>query len=595
MNDDFSAFLAELKERSDLVDVIGSYIKLDRRGYNYWACCPFHHEKTPSFVVNAADKYYHCFGCGASGDVIGFVKEYENVDFNQAVQILATRAGMEVPIRDARAQEETQRRKQKKERLLALLLDSARFYRDNLYSGKAEEHLEYLSKRKILPATVRKFGLGASTDYISLPRFLRGKGYTAEEMTDSGVCARTSDGRIIDAQGGRLIIPIIDSLDEVIAFGGRLLQKSDRAKYKNTRDTELFDKSKNLFNLNLVKRLRRTEGISSLIIVEGYMDAISLYQAGFRNIVASMGTSLTKEQARLCKRYCDNVLISYDGDFAGQKANLRGLEILGQEGLKVRVVPLPDGMDPDDVIRERGAAGYRACLDAAMPLIDFRIHAAKGKFDLGKTDEKREYLKEAIPIVREAESASEREELLRKLSAETGVSLTALQRDLDSAADGAAAPAPLAPPSRPPREDGDGERKAERFVLAACLFNKPYAADCALERIEFRDETLSKIAEYILSERLTKGKVRAGGVFDAVHEGAELSEVLDLDSGDGLDGENAEQYFRDCLKKLDRRDLAERIESCKAAYEAAETEEEKKEILRLLNELMIKQRKYKKR
>ena len=589
MMDGFAEFLSVLKEKSDIVEVLGSYIKLERRGYNYWACCPFHHEKTPSFSVNASDKYYHCFGCGASGDVIGFVKEYENVDFRQAVQILAARAGLEVPAFDNRSQEESLERKKKKDRLLSLMKDAARFYLNNLYSGRADAHLEYIAKRKLQPTTMKKFGLGASLDYQSLPKFLLEKGYTPEELEESGACTKTTDGRLIDAQGGRLIIPIINNMDEVIAFGGRILVKTDRAKYKNTRDTVLFDKSKNLYNINLVKKLKRAGGISSLIMVEGYMDAISLYQAGFENVVASMGTSLTKEQARLCKRYTDNVFISYDGDFAGQKANLRGLEIMKQEGLKVRVVPLPEGLDPDDVIKRSGAEGYQNCMDSAMPLIDFRIHATKLKYDLTRTDEKRDFVKEALPIVKEAESATEREELLQRISKDSGVSITALLRDLENA------PEPKESARQPvlPREEGDGDRKAERFILAACLFNKPYAKDCNLDKLDFRDETLLKIAEYISDERMTSGRVRPSGLFDILQSDGELSEVLNLEYGDNLDGEQAEKYFSGCVARLEKRMLDEQIALCNETYRTAETAEEKREALELLGELMKKQKKYK--
>lgn len=589
MSGNFQEFLTELKEKNDLVEVIGSYIKLERRGYNYWACCPFHHEKTPSFSVNAAEKFYHCFGCGASGDVIGFIKEYENVDFNQAVQILAARAKLEVPVFDNRSQEEAQRRKQKKDRLLSLMRDSARFYLNNLYSGKAEPHLAYLTKRKLLPTTMKKFGLGASLDYYSLPRYLLEKGYTGEELEESGACAKTADGRYIDAQGGRLIIPIINNLDEVIAFGGRLLEKSDRAKYKNTRDTLLFDKSKNLFNINLVKKLKRAGGIGSLIMVEGYMDAITLYQAGFENVVASMGTSLTKEQARLCKRYTDSVFISYDGDFAGQKANLRGLEIMKQEGVKVRVVPMPEGLDPDDVIKKSGAEGYRKCLDGAMPLIDFRIHAARLKYDLKRTEEKRDFIKEALGIVRESESAAEREELMKRLSLETGVSVTALMRDLENVQK----PAEETPKSSPPaavREEGDGERKAERYILAACLFNKPYARSCDLDKLDFLDETHQKIADYITEERQRGGRVRPSGLFDLIQESEELSRILDLETGENLDGGHAEKYFGDCVAILRKRLLDEQIKDCKRAYEEAQTPEEKRDVLEILSELIKKQK-----
>ena len=532
----FGEFIRVLKDKNDIVEVIGSYIKLERRGYNYWACCPFHHEKTPSFSVNAADRYYHCFGCGASGDVIGFIKNYENVDFMQAVQILAARAHLEVPAYDDRTAEEAAAKKKKRDRLSSLMKDAARFYFGNLYSGRADEHLAYLQKRGISPSTARKFGLGASLDYASLPSHLLAQGYTAEELEESGACARTAEGRLIDAEGGRLIIPIIDHMDEVVAFGGRLLQKTDRAKYKNTRETLLFQKSRTLYNINLVKKEKRAAAISSLIIVEGYMDAISLYEAGFHCVAASMGTSLTKEQARLAKRYTENILISYDGDFAGQKANLRGLEILKQEGLKVRVVPMPEGLDPDDVVRQRGAEGYRACLDAAMPLIDFRLFAAKRKYDLAKTDEKREYVAEALAILREAESATEREELMRRLARETQVSLEALQRDFESA--------PQKPVSEQPLpahkgDNADAERKAARFVLAAALLSKP---------------------------------------------DGELAEILDLDYGDNLDSPSAEKYFKDCVAILLRRMLADAIAQARERYKSAETPEEKREILSRIDE-----------
>lgn len=581
MESGFSEFIRTLKEKNDLVEVIGSYVKLERRGMNYWACCPFHHEKTPSFSVNAADRYYHCFGCGVSGDVIGFIKEYENVDFMQAVNILAARVGLEVPAYDDKTAEENAAKKKKRDRLSSLMKETARFYLGNLYSGRADEHLAYLAKREIAPSTAKKFGLGASLDYTSLPAFLLAQGYTKEECTESGACAPTEDGRIIDSLGGRLIIPIINHFDEVIAFGGRLLKPSDRSKYKNTRETVLFNKSKALYNINLVKKEKRAGGISSLIMMEGYMDVISLYQAGFHNVVASMGTSLTKEQVRLAKRYTDTVLISYDGDAAGQSANLRGLSLLEPEGVKIRVVPMPEGLDPDDVVRTQGAEGYKKCLDAAMPLIDFRILAAERRHDLSRTDEVREFVKEALAIVREAESATEREELLRRLSERSGVSVSALQHDLESEPPHrrtASEPAPL-------REDGaDRDKKAARFVLAACLLGKPYAADCDLSSCRFTDATHRTIAGYIATAKRS-GTLRPSGIFDVMPgDDPELSEVLDLDFGENLDGAQAERYFADCLRTLERAALSERIASMRAEYERETDPAKKREILARIQE-----------
>lgn len=579
--EDYAEFLRVLKEKNDIVDVIGSNIKLERRGYNYWACCPFHHEKTPSFSINAADKYYHCFGCGASGDVIGFVKEYENVDFGQAVHILAARVGLEVPAFDNRSAEEAAAKKRKKDRLSALMRDAARFYLNNLYSGRADEYLAYLDRRKIAPSTMKKFGLGASFDYTSLPAYLMGLGYTPEECAESGACTRTTDGRLIDAEGERLIFPIINQMDEVIAFGGRLLKKSEnRGKYTNTRETLLFNKGKNLYNINLVKKEKRAAGLDSIIMLEGYIDVISLYQAGFKNVVANMGTALSKEQARLCKRYSENVYACYDGDFAGIKANLRGLDIFKQEGIKVRVVPMPEGLDPDEVIGAYGKEGYQECLDKAMPVIDYQIFATQNKYDLTKTEDRRSFAREALTIVRESESETEREELLKRIAKLSGVSHSSLERDLDRLPTVSAETIEV----KTSQEDSaDREKKAAYVILAACLLSKPYALGCKLDEFDFTGD-LKTIADFITEER-SKGRVRPSGIFDILGaDNKELSKVLGLDYGDNLDGESAERYFRDCVNILKRKALNEKINYLKEKFEAVQLREEKLEIARQIGE-----------
>ena len=580
MKEGFSEFLGLVKEKNEITDVIGSYIRLERKGDNYWACCPFHHEKTPSFSVNAGDRYYHCFGCGASGDVISFVKEYENVEFMQAVRILADRAGLEVPVFDDRAQEEIALKKQKKDRLRALMKDTARFYLNNLYSGNATAHLEYLSRRGIEVSTMKKFGLGASLDFHSLPAYLRANGYSAEECVESGACAKTEEGKTIDAMGGRLIIPIIDSIGDVVAFGGRLLKKSDRAKYKNTRDTEIFEKSNNVFNINLIKKEKRAGGIPYIVLVEGYMDVISLYQAGFRCVGASMGTSLTKSQARLLKRFSENILISYDGDSAGQNANLRGLDILKKEGLKVRVVPLPEGLDPDDVVRKKGADGYRECLDKAMPLIDFRILCALRKYDMSRTEERREFVKDALPIVKEAESATEKEELLKRISETSGISISALASDLENVR----IPEEKEPAVAPTVKDADKEEKAADFILCASLFSKPYTKEFDLSGFTFEGDR-AKIAEYICECR-KKGRVQPSGIFDVLGSDSEvLSGVLNLDYGDNLDGEGAERFFADCVKVLKRKELNRKLSEAKGRGKRAESTAELMKITKEINQI----------
>ncbi len=588
---EFSAFLRELKQKNDITEVIGSYVALDRKGGQYWACCPFHHEKTASFAINEPEQFYHCFGCQETGDVIKFVREIESTDFMGAVRILASRAKMEVPQNNFDT-EEGLKRKKKRETMAKILLDTARFYLSNLYSGdaRADAHLEYISKRELSPTTVKKFGLGASLDFNELPEYLLGKGYSKIDLLDSGVLAENDNGRLYDSQGGRLIFPIINAFDEVVGFGGRVLKKTDFAKYKNTKETILFDKSKTLYNINLLKKLKRETQIKEVIIVEGYMDTISLYQAGFKNVVASMGTSLTKEQARLVKRYAENVLISYDGDFAGQKADLRGLEILDGAGLRVKVVPMPDGLDPDDVARQ-GADAYQACLDKSMPLIDYRLHALERKFDLTKTEEKRRFVAEALKIVKSAESESLREELLKKIRDKTNVSYSALERDLRSVKADVEEEVPIKEKLAEAEPGTDKQLKAKRFILAAKLFSAPYAKGVDLDGLPFSDEAHILLSQYIRQKESAGESVRVGDLFEILDEdNAEFCAILDLNYKDRLSGEVAEKIFLDSVRELKLDAIKKSIEEWNVAYAQERDLAKRTEIAKRIQSLVLKQK-----
>ena len=573
-------FMEELKQKNDIVDVISGYASLDKKGNTHWACCPFHHERTPSFAVNQGEQFYHCFGCGVSGDVVKFVKEIENTDFIGAVRILASRAKMEVPENNFDS-EKAQEDKKKRDAMAKIMLDSARFYLSNLYSGdsRAEAHLQYISNRKLSPSTVKKFGLGASLDFFGLPDYLAGKGYFRQDLIDSGVLTEGKNGRLVDSQGGRLIFPIINALDEVVAFGGRLLEKADFAKYKNTKETMLFNKSKTLYNINLLKKLKRKQAIQNVIIVEGYMDTISLYQAGFENVVASMGTALTKEQARLVKRYSENALISYDGDFAGQKNNLRGLEILKDEGLNVRVVPMPEGLDPDDVVKQ-GKDAYQKCLDSAMPLVDYKIHSLERKYDLKKTEEKRAFVSDALGVIATAESESVKEDLLKRLRDKTNITYHSLERDL------------RAKEKEKPKEEkqetleqtriaetagADKSVKAIRFILASKLFSTPYAKAFDLSELAFENEEHRLIAEYIVEREKAGERIRPSALFEIFSEDSEeLNAILNLNYEDKLSGEIASRFFSDSVRALQREAIEREIAKYNREYAQITDEDERK-------------------
>lgn len=586
-------FLNLLTDKLNIVDVASSYMHLEKKGGTYWACCPFHHEKTASFHIDENRQFYHCFGCGVSGNVITLVKEMENVDFVDAVKMLAERANLPLP-KTSFDGERAAEVKRKRDTLLKIMNDCAHFYLDNLNSGKAEAHINYILSREIPAGVVRSFGLGASLNYSDLPKFLLAKGYSKQDIIDSGAVNEV-EGRLSDAQGGRLIFPIINQFDEVVAFGGRALKKTDFAKYKNTKETLIFNKSKMLYNINRLKKLRRAGGLKEVIMVEGYMDTVSLHQGGFKNVVASMGTSLTQEQARLIKRYCGTVLISYDGDSAGQKANMRGLEILKSEGIDVRVVPLPDGLDPDDVIKKLGAEEYRKCLDSAMPLIDYKMKVARMGYDLNKPEDKVKYVGDALKVVRSAESAAERELLLKNLRDETGISFEALSRDLQQV-----------PAERQERNEekpkmaedsADVNKKASRFVAAAFLFGADYTGGVDVDGVPFADDVHKLIASYVKSKMLFGEKITLSEIFDFFEEGTpeyeELCRVLDLNDGENLNGDVQRRYFDDCLRRLRSDRITKAIDEVKRQYAAADDVEEKRRAAEVLQQLIEQKEKLK--
>ncbi|MBP5466515.1 MAG: DNA primase [Clostridia bacterium] len=585
-------FLEELKSKNDIVEVIGAYVPLTRRGNSFWGRCPFHHEKTPSFCVNGTDQFYYCFGCHKSGDVISFVKEMESLDFADAVRFLAERAKMPMPefsVDDAAIKEQ----KQKRETLYALLKDAARFYAKNLRSGDCPAHEEYIVKRGLSADTVNKFGIGASKDYDGLVKYLSGKGYSYENMFESGAVGKTERGgnvRYYDALAGRLIIPVIDGFNNVVAFCGRIIdERRDVGKYVNTKETPVFAKGKTLFNLNNLKKYKNDYGLSEIIMVEGHMDVVSLVQAGFNNVVASMGTALTKDQARILKRYSDKVLISYDGDFAGQKAAIRGLEILRDEGLDVKVVALPDGLDPDDVVKKQGKDAYEKLLKDAMPLIDFKLNVLKKAFDIKTADGKRKFVAGAIKVIKESESAAEQEDLLKAVRDYTGITLEALKRDLDNTE--TKAPEVRISVATDNENSGDKTDVAARYVLYSALFNKPYAEDEDFSKIEFILPEHNRIAEYVMDCRRENTAVRFNDLYSIFDEDS----YKELDAIAGLNAEedvkfDRETYFFDCLKTLKVYSLDKKLEILNARFKTETDADIRRELVAEINKVIIKRK-----
>ena len=411
--------IEEVRSRNDIVDVIGSYVRLKKKGSTYFGLCPFHNEKTGSFSVSPNKQIYYCFGCGAGGNVFTFLMQYENFTFGEAMQSLADRVGIELPQQEMTSAQ--RREADRRTRLLEINKEAAKYFYTLLRSPRGQKAYQYFKKRELSDETMQKFGLGYSDQYSDdLYRYLRKKGYDDDILKDSGLIT------IDEVRGGhdkfwnRAMFPIMDVHNRVIGFGGRVMGDGE-PKYLNSPETRIFDKSRNLYGLNIARTTRKNQ----LLLCEGYMDVIALHQAGFDSAVASLGTSLTEEQARLLSRYTKNVIICYDADNAGQNAAQRAIDILGRAGLSVRVLRIPGAKDPDEFIKEHGAEAFRKLIERSENHIMYRLQNIQDKYDLTQDDQRVLFLKEAAREVASLENAVEREVYTARAAKTAGVTAQA--------------------------------------------------------------------------------------------------------------------------------------------------------------------------
>lgn len=425
--DNFSQWLQELKDKNDIVSVVSGYMSLTRKGRHHWGCCPFHNEKTPSFSVNEDLQIYKCFGCGAAGDVIKFVQERERTDFNGAIHILADRVGMEVP-RFGKADTEADK---KRDELVAIMKAAQEFFVKNLREPMAAPAREYIAKRGLSKGVIESFGLGyAPAGWENLKTYLTGLGFAVEKINETGLLSVNNEKKTYyDKFRNRIMYPIIDEKGNIISFGGRIIDPNDQPKYMNCPQTLLYNKSNTLYGLNIAKNYARGQG--ALIIVEGYMDVISMHEFGYNTAVASCGTSLTQQQARKIKRYVDKVYIGYDGDGAGQSATLRGLDILKETGLEVRVLSFPEGCDPDDTLRKYGKEFFDGIIKNAKKLEEFKLEKIFASHDLTSDDGRLKAARAAIEIVSKVSLDIEREKYIGIITEKTGYSQRAVLNDVD--------------------------------------------------------------------------------------------------------------------------------------------------------------------
>ena len=416
--------IEEIRSSNDIVDVISQYVILKRSGRNFFGLCPFHKEKSPSFSVSPDKQIFHCFGCGVGGNVIHFVSKIENIDFRETIELLANRANIQLPTLDNSYQDN--KKAILKSKVYEINEIAAKFYHENLYKPTSKIAQDYIKKRKLDNRTLKSFLIGYSGNFDELYKLLKQKGFKEEEILASSLVNKADNGKFIDRFRHRLMIPIQDTTGRFIAFGGRVLDDS-KPKYINSPENIVYSKGRNLFGLNIAKK----GDTKKIIIVEGYMDAISLYQRGITNVVASLGTALTEQQGRLLRKNSEQIIIGYDADGAGQAATLRGLEILQNMGCDIRVLQIYGAKDPDEFVIKYGPERFQKCVDNAISLVEFKVKILKQNLNLENVNDKIKFLNEVAKILSKVDNNIEKEVYVDKISKEYGISKEAIYGEVN--------------------------------------------------------------------------------------------------------------------------------------------------------------------
>ena len=563
-----SAWLDELYARTDIVSVVSAYLPLKKDGRRYWGLCPFHNEKTPSFSVNSELNLYYCFGCKAGGNVVQFVMEMERVSYLEAVKILADKIHMPMP--EMREDPDYERRRSQNERLYAANRDAARFYHDRLWQPEGKAVLDYLHGRGLDDGIIRRFGLGASVDrWDDLTAFLVGKGYTREELNLAGLTVVKGD-HAFDMFRNRAMFPIIDQQNRVLGFGGRAMGDA-KPKYLNTADTPVFNKRKGVYAINLIRKIR---DLKRIILVEGYMDVVAISQAGVVGAVATLGTALTNEQARLLKRYAPEIHLAYDGDEAGQHAIERALGIFEAEDVPAKVLYFPDGLDPDEFIRQRGVDAFHHL--HPMTGVSYRMQRLRLQHDLETQEGRTEYAKACAELLRGVRDPVDLENYLETLSVQTGFSREVLTAQIGVSA------ALMAAQNKPEekRENFSAKRaqhqpegyRTEQTLLALLATGK--LPQGMVKSSDFSSQHLKDIADALLSGK-TASEILSEAQTDEERQAA--GETFSMLSDQ--ERENAAQIAGDCLRNLQIQHLQQEINAMTDLMRTAESPEKRRQAL----------------
>ena len=547
----------DIKNSNDIVDIISQYVILKRSGRNFFGLCPFHKEKTPSFSVSPDKQIFHCFGCGAGGNVIHFISKIENVDFKESLEILADRAGIKLPTLEGTIDS---KRQELKEKVYEINKLAALFYHEALYKPTAKVAQEYVKKRKLDNKALKSFTIGYAEINSNLYKFLKTKGFTDEEILASDLVNKVGNN-FVDRFKNRLIFPIQDVRNRYIAFGGRVLDNS-LPKYINSPENIVYSKARNLYGLNVAKNSKS----KNLIIVEGYMDTVSLHQRGIDNVVASCGTALTEAQGRLLRKYAEKVIISYDSDSAGQAATLRGLEILNNLGCDIRILQMEGAKDPDEYVIKYGNARFNNLVEKAISLTEFKVKVLKNSLELENVNDKIKFLNETAKLLSTIDNKIEQEVYIDKISAEYNISKEAIYAEINKlnyskSQDKKLLESKYVRPKKIKKEEIPETLIKREKIIIGLLFNGKEEVYNQIKNIllpeDFRSEKNKKIIKS-LYEEFEKGNSNINNILEKFTDDEEVISIITEIMADDYEIKNDKKAIEDLVKNYQKERLLAR-------------------------------------
>ena len=580
----------EIKNNNDIVDVISQYVHLKRSGRNYFGLCPFHNEKSPSFAVSPDKQIFHCFGCGVGGNVIHFISKIEGINFRESIELLAERANIVLPKLENVGDNKTQ---ELKEKIYQINKETAYFYHENLYKPTARMAQEYVKKRKLNNSTLKEFLIGYSGNFNELYNFLKSKGFSDEAILASDLVNKNDRGQYIDRFRHRLMFPIQDVRGRIIAFGGRVLDDS-KPKYINSPENLVYIKGRHLFGLYNAKK----HDTKKILIVEGYMDVISLHQRGITNVVASLGTAMTEAQGRLLRRSSEQIVLGYDADGAGQEAIIRGLEILRNLGCDVRVLQISGAKDPDEYVTKYGPERLVKCIDDAISLVEFKVRVLKKNLNIENTGDKIKFLNKISKILAKVENSMEQEIYIEKISKDYDISKDALYSEIKKILYPKNANSKVLEKRNiqyniPKKEDtkiSESRLKRENTIIAMLLMSNVNVYSKIKNKIkpeDFKLEKNKKILEKVYGE-YEKGITEIYDVLNLFEEEDIINHITEIMAKDyGIT--DIDKGIDDILSTYERENLKDkRDEILRALEDSTLNNESKLKLERELNDIIIK-------